>query len=94
MLSELLRSAWKIPVTAEEAAKTIFNGLKAAGISLIATLPDINLAELLHEVEADRDVIHVPLVPRGRGDRYLYWRLFSRKEMRSDHAERGIFQQQ
>jgi sulfopyruvate decarboxylase subunit alpha len=48
-------------VTGEDAAKTIFNGLKAAGINLLATLPDINLAQLLHEVEADRDVIHVPL---------------------------------
>jgi hypothetical protein len=30
--------------------------LKAAGINLIATLPDINLAELLH-VEADREAL-------------------------------------
>lgn len=54
-------------MTPEEAAKTIFSGLKAAGISLIATLPDINLAGLLHEVEADRDVIHVPLCREEEG---------------------------
>jgi sulfopyruvate decarboxylase subunit alpha len=47
-------------VTAKEAGKIIFNGLKKTGINLIVTLPDINLAELLHEVEEDRDVIHVP----------------------------------
>jgi sulfopyruvate decarboxylase TPP-binding subunit len=41
-------------VTAKEAAKIIFNGLKETGINLIVTLPDINLAELLHEVEEDR----------------------------------------
>jgi sulfopyruvate decarboxylase TPP-binding subunit len=41
-------------VTAEQAAKIIFNGLKAAGTNLIVTLPDINLAELLREVEEDR----------------------------------------
>ena len=54
-------------MTAEDAARTIFNGLKAAGINLIATLPDINLAPLLHEVEADRDVIHVPLCREEEG---------------------------
>ena len=54
-------------MTEEDAAKTIFNGLKAAGINLVATLPDINLAHLLHEVEADRDVIHVPLCREEEG---------------------------
>ena len=54
-------------MTAEDAARTILNGLKAAGINLIATLPDINLAQLLHEVEADRDVIHVPLCREEEG---------------------------
>ena len=54
-------------VTAEEAAKIIFNGLKAAGINLIVTLPDINLAELLREAEEDRDIIHVPLCREEEG---------------------------
>jgi sulfopyruvate decarboxylase subunit alpha len=54
-------------VTAEEAAKLIFNGLKAAGINLIVTLPDINLAQLLREVEEDSDVIHVPLCREEEG---------------------------
>ena len=54
-------------MTREEAAKTILNGLKAAGIGLIVTLPDINLSDLLHEVEADGDVIHVPLCREEEG---------------------------
>jgi sulfopyruvate decarboxylase subunit alpha len=54
-------------VTAEDAARTIFNGLKTAGINLIATLPDINLAQLLSEVEADPDGIHVPLCREEEG---------------------------
>ena len=45
----------------------IFNGLKAAGINLIATLPDINLTQLLREVEADHDVLHVPLCREEEG---------------------------
>jgi sulfopyruvate decarboxylase subunit alpha len=66
-VKRVTRSGRKIPVTTEEAARNILNGLKAAGINLIATLPDINLAELLHEVEADREVIHVPLCREEEG---------------------------
>jgi len=51
----------------ERGAKIILDGLKTAGINLIVTLPDINLAELLHEVEEDRDVIHVPLCHEEEG---------------------------
>ena len=50
-----------------EAAKTILTGLKQAGIDLIASLPDINLADLLGEVEADRDVVHVPVCREEEG---------------------------
>src|SRR5215813_1468263 len=67
MLSELLGQMGKTKVTETEAAKTIFNGLKAAGINLVATLPDINLAQLLQQVEADRGVIHVPLCREEEG---------------------------
>lgn len=49
------------------AARTIVSGLKGAGINLIATLPDINLADLLREVEEDRDLIHVPLCREEEG---------------------------
>jgi sulfopyruvate decarboxylase subunit alpha len=54
-------------VNPTEAAKIIVTGLKDAGINLIATLPDINLADLLREVEEDRDVIHVPLCREEEG---------------------------
>ena len=54
-------------VTEEEAARTIWSGLKMAGINLVATLPDVNLAELLRAVEEDRDVVHVPLCREEEG---------------------------
>ena len=41
--------------------------MKDAGINLVATLPDVNLADLLREVEEDRDVIHVPLCREEEG---------------------------
>ena len=66
-VKRVTRSDSRISMTAEEAAKTIFGGLKAAGISLIASLPDINLAQLLGEIETDRDVIHVPLCREEEG---------------------------
>lgn len=54
-------------MTAAESAKILVNGLKDAGISLIATLPDINLSDLLREVEEAKDVIHVPLCREEEG---------------------------
>jgi len=44
-----------------EAAHRIVSGLRGAGINLVASLPDINLAELLAAVEEDRSLIHVPV---------------------------------
>lgn len=54
-------------VSPTEAAKTIVTGLKGAGINLVATLPDINLSDLLGEIEEDRDLIHVPLCREEEG---------------------------
>ena len=54
-------------MSALEAANTIVSGLREAGINLVATLPDINLAELLHEVENDKELIHVPLCREEEG---------------------------
>src|SRR3989475_11254756 len=54
-------------MSVEEAANVILDGLKEAGINLIASLPDINLAELLRLIEQDRDVIHVPLCREEEG---------------------------
>jgi len=54
-------------LTTDEAARLIVAGLKGAGINLVATLPDINLASLLHEVENDRDLLHVPLCREEEG---------------------------
>ena len=44
-----------------EAAQTIVAALCGAGINFVATLPDINLSELLQAVEESRELIHVPV---------------------------------
>jgi len=52
---------------APSSARAILDGLKEAGVNLIATLPDINLRDLLKLVETDRDIIHVPLCREEEG---------------------------
>ena len=42
-------------------------GLKGAGINFVATLPDVNLADVLREVEEDRQITHVPLCREEEG---------------------------
>ena len=54
-------------MNASEAAQTIFRGLKDAGINLVATLPDVNLSDLLAEVESDAEVTNVPLCREEEG---------------------------
>ncbi len=54
-------------MNADEAAKIVAAGLKEAGINLVATLPDINLADLLREVEEDDGIMHVPLCREEEG---------------------------
>jgi sulfopyruvate decarboxylase subunit alpha len=50
-----------------EAAHTIVGALRGAGIDLVATLPDINLAELLRAVEESRELTHVPVCREEEG---------------------------
>jgi sulfopyruvate decarboxylase subunit alpha len=54
-------------MSAEQAAAMIVSGIKQAGINLLATLPDINLAQLLRAVEEDPDLQHVPLCREEEG---------------------------
>src|SRR5215469_5696072 len=54
-------------MTAEEAADVILGGLKEAGISLVASLPDINLTQLLRVIREDHEVVHVPLCREEEG---------------------------
>lgn len=54
-------------MNSESASKAILNGLKEAGVDLIATLPDLNLAELLKLIEADGNIVHVPLCREEEG---------------------------
>ena len=41
--------------------------MKGAGINLVVTLPDVNLAEVLREVDEDRELVHVPLCREEEG---------------------------
>jgi sulfopyruvate decarboxylase subunit alpha len=50
-----------------EAAHVIVGALRGAGIDLVATLPDINLAELLRAVEESRELTHVPVCREEEG---------------------------
>ncbi len=50
-----------------EAAKIIVGGLREAGIDLIASLPDVNLADLLGELEEATGILHVPLCREEEG---------------------------
>jgi sulfopyruvate decarboxylase subunit alpha len=55
-------------MNAEQAAATkIVNGIKQAGINFIATLPDVNLAQLLDAVDKDPELLHVPLCREEEG---------------------------
>jgi sulfopyruvate decarboxylase subunit alpha len=50
-----------------EAAQTILQALRNAGINLVATLPDVNLSELLRVVEESRELVHVPVCREEEG---------------------------
>lgn len=54
-------------MTEAQAAEEILGGLKEAGINLVVSLPDINLAELLRLVEQDQAITHVPLCREEEG---------------------------
>jgi sulfopyruvate decarboxylase TPP-binding subunit len=51
----------------------------------------MNLAELLREVEEDRDVIHVPLRREEESIDISAGAYLVGKKMRCDHAKRTIF---
>lgn len=44
-----------------EGSREILAGLKEAGVKLVASVPDINLLELINLLYADGDIIHVPV---------------------------------
>jgi sulfopyruvate decarboxylase subunit alpha len=54
-------------MTEHQAAEELLAGLKEAGIDFVASLPDINLAELLRAVDHDGNVTHVPLCREEEG---------------------------
>lgn len=44
-----------------ERSRELLAGLKAAGIDLVASVPDINLVELISLLADDQDIQHVPI---------------------------------
>jgi sulfopyruvate decarboxylase subunit alpha len=45
----------------------VYRGLKRAGIDFAASVPCINLQQLLHQVEDDREIIHIPVAREEEG---------------------------
>jgi sulfopyruvate decarboxylase subunit alpha len=52
---------------AKGAAENIVVGLKAAGIDLVATLPDLKFVELIRAIDRDPHINHVPLCREEEG---------------------------
>jgi sulfopyruvate decarboxylase subunit alpha len=44
-----------------EAARQILGGLKEAGINLVASVPDINLLQVINLLYEDKEIMHVPV---------------------------------
>jgi sulfopyruvate decarboxylase subunit alpha len=45
----------------------VYRGLKRAGIDFAASVPCINLQQLLHRVEGDHEIIHIPVTREEEG---------------------------
>ena len=56
-----------VTLNSTEAAQAIVDALHGAGINLVATLPDINLSDLLAAVEQSHDLMHVPVCREEEG---------------------------
>jgi sulfopyruvate decarboxylase subunit alpha len=54
-------------MNSKEAAGRIVGALKKAGISFVATLPDLKLVELIKAVDRDSGIKHVPLCREEEG---------------------------
>jgi sulfopyruvate decarboxylase subunit alpha len=48
-------------------AELVHEGIRAAGITVVASLPDINLVELIGRLERDEGILHVPLSREEEG---------------------------
>jgi sulfopyruvate decarboxylase subunit alpha len=45
----------------------VYRGLKRAGIDFAASVPCINLQQLLHQIEGDHEIIHIPVTREEEG---------------------------
>ena len=50
-----------------ERAKAVFGGMKDAGIDFVASVPCVYLKDLLELIDADEDIIHVPVTREEEG---------------------------
>ncbi len=48
-------------------SSAVFRGMKGAGIDFVASVPCVNLQDLLCTVDADPDIIHVPVTREEEG---------------------------
>src|SRR5438046_10748840 len=48
-------------MSSPERSRQILAGLKEAGINLVASVPDINLLDLINLLYEDKDVTHMPV---------------------------------
>ncbi len=49
------------------ARSMVFDALKKAGIDFVASVPCVNLKELLDEIEGDEEIIHIPVTREEEG---------------------------
>jgi sulfopyruvate decarboxylase subunit alpha len=56
-----------VGVTAVSDAEQVLNGIRAAGITHVASLPDYNLVELIELLERADGIVHVPLSREEEG---------------------------
>lgn len=61
------RKTRPMPTDGATDARLVHDGILAAGITHVASLPDINLVELIEMLEGDDRVVHIPLSREEEG---------------------------
>ena len=59
-----------------EGARQILAGLKEAGINLVASVPDINMLQLINLLYEDKEIAHVPVVAKKRASAFAPARIW------------------
>jgi len=56
-----------VPTDGPTDAELVHLGIREAGVTLVASLPDINLVDLIDRLEHDERIVHVPLSREEEG---------------------------